>query len=299
MTPDALSDSVHWLRRLVSIAPIRLLAMFGILTAIYSGSASGAFAVLKRLPQQWRALWGGFVLLAIVALVLVLYRGMVLWIERRRVAELAMPPGLRLLAGGTLTGVLCLSAVFAIYAVLGMLGTAQYVGGIAVLGSLTICIIASLAEELIMRGIVFRVMEQWLGSGIAIGFSSFLFGLVHLANPNATLLGAIAIAVETGMLLGGAYMLCRNLWLPIGVHFGWNLAESVIYGANTSGLNLPGLFSVPVHGPALMTGSAFGPEASLPAMVIGTTAACLFLFFAVRRGQWQPLRWQLRLPVSA
>ena len=299
MTPNAPSASVHGFRGLVSIAPIRVLVMFAIFVALYSAMTTGALAILTRLPQRWRALWIGFVLIAIVALVLLVYRGLVIWIERRRVTELAVPPGMRLLAGGTLIGVLCLSAIFAVYAALGMLGTVQYVGGVAVLGSLVVCIIASLAEELIMRGVVFRVMEQWLGSGIALGFSSLLFGLVHLANPNATLLGAVAIASETGVLIGAAYLLCRNLWLPIGVHFGWNLAESVVYGANTSGLNLPGLFSIPLHGSALMSGGAFGPEASVPAMVVGAAAGGLFVFLAARRGQWQPLRWQLRLPVSA
>jgi membrane protease YdiL (CAAX protease family) len=299
MTPDTRTASVHWLRNLVSIAPVRLLVMFIILAGIYAALASGGHAVFGRLPQQWRTLWIGFVLLVIVAVLLLVYRGLVVWIEQRRVNEVPLPPTMKLLAGGTLIGVLCLSAVYAIFAAFGMLGPVQYVGSIAVLGSLVICVIASLAEELIMRGIVFRLMEQWLGSGIAIGFSSALFGLVHLANPNATLLGAIAIAVETGMLLGGAYMLCRNLWLPIGVHFGWNLAESVIFGAHDSGLTLPGLLSIPVQGSTLASGGTFGPEASVSAMVVGTTAAGILLFFAVRRGQWQALRWRLRLPLSA
>jgi len=256
-------------------------------------------AVFAHLTHAWRALWLGFVVVVIVTVLLISYRRLAIWIERRRTAELPVAPAMRLLGAGTLSGVLCLTAIFAIYAALGMTGSVQYVGGIAVLGSLTVCITASLAEELIMRGVVFRVMEQWLGSGTALAFSSLMFGLIHLLNPTATLLGAVAIAVETGLMLGAAYMLCRNLWLPIGVHFGWNLAESVIYGAHDSGLPLPGLLLIPVHGSELMTGGAFGPEASLPAMVVGTTAAGLFLFYAVRRGQWQPLRWQLRLPLSA
>jgi uncharacterized protein len=290
---------VHWLRRLVSIAPLRLLVQCAVLMGIYSAMATGALAVFAHLSHLWRALWLGLALVVIVTVLLISYRRLALWIERRRAAELPVRPDRRLLAAGTLTGVLCLSAIFIIYAALGMIGTVQYVGSVGVLASLAICIVASLAEELIMRGVVFRLLEQWLGSGIALAFSSILFGLIHLTNPAATLLGALAIAVETGLLFGGAYLLCRNLWLPIGIHFGWNLAESVIFGAHDSGLPLPGLFSIPVHGSELMTGGAFGPEASLPAMLVGTTAAGFFLFFAVRRGHWQPLRWQLRLPLAA
>jgi membrane protease YdiL (CAAX protease family) len=265
----------------------------------YSALSSGAFALYLRLPEFWHVPYGVLVLLLVVSVLLWLYFGLARWVEQRTVTELAMPPGVRLLGAGTLLGMLCIHALFAIYALLGLIGSVQFAPNWAVLGTLFICILSAVAEELLMRGILLRVMEQWLGSGAAIGISSLLFGLLHLNNPHATWFGALAIAVEAGAMLGAAYVVYRNLWLPIGVHFGWNLTQSLIYGAHDSGLDLKGLFTVPLRGSDWLTGGSFGPEASIPAMAVGSCAALVLLALAARRGQWQPLRWRLRLPQSA
>jgi len=102
---------VHWLRRLVSIAPLRLLVQCAVLMGIYSAMATGALAVFAHSSHLWRALWLGLVLVVIVTVLLISYRRLAIWIERRRAAELPVLPDIRLLAAGTLTGVLCLSAM--------------------------------------------------------------------------------------------------------------------------------------------------------------------------------------------
>jgi membrane protease YdiL (CAAX protease family) len=298
MSTDVETRRAGWIRRLLGIAPIRLLGLLTIFSLIYFGMASGAFALFKRVPDAMRVGYGALVTFVMVGVLLWLYPRLTRWIERRPAAELALAPGMRLLAVGTLVGMLCIHAIFVIYALRGMIASVHFTPSVAVMGALIVCILSALAEELIMRGIVLRVMEQWMGSGVAIGFSSLLFGLVHLNNPHATWIGALAIAVETGGMLGGAYLLYRNLWLPIGIHFGWNLTESVVYGAHNSGLDLKGLLTTAINGSDLMTGGEFGPEASLPAVGVGTFMAIVLITLAVRRGQWQPLRWQWRLPLA-
>ena len=57
------------------------------------------------------------------------------------------------------------------------------------------------------------------------------FGLIHAANKGATLESTLAIALEAGILLAASYILTRSLWLPIGLHFGWNFTEGGIFGA--------------------------------------------------------------------
>ncbi|HEX3116662.1 MAG TPA: CPBP family intramembrane glutamic endopeptidase, partial [Bradyrhizobium sp.] len=79
-------------------------------------------------------------------------------------------------------------------------------------------ITAAVTEEFFFRGILFRWIEEFAGSWAALLVTALLFGLAHRANPNATWFSSFAIAVEAGILLGGAYMLTRSLWLPIGLH---------------------------------------------------------------------------------
>ena len=90
-------------------------------------------------------------------------------------------------------------------------------------------------EELLFRGILFRWIEEFGGSWAALAVTSALFGLAHIFNPGATWFSSFAIAVEAGVLLGGAYMLTRNLWLAMGLHAGWNFTQGEIFDVPVSG----------------------------------------------------------------
>jgi uncharacterized protein len=137
-------------------------------------------------------------------------------------------------------------------------------------------------EELLARAIIFRLLMRAAGVWPAIVVSSLLFGAGHLGNPNATVLSAAAIAVEAGTLLAGFYLLTGRLWMSIGAHIAWNVAQGPVFGASVSGHPEVGsvFASAPVAGaPAWLTGGAFGPEASVPAML-----ACLVAFALTWRG---------------
>src|SRR5688572_22811179 len=79
-------------------------------------------------------------------------------------------------------------------------------------------LMAGVTEEILLRGIVFRWLEEFGGSWFALALSALIFGFLHAGNPNATLISSLSIALAAGVLLGGAYMLTRNLWLAIGMH---------------------------------------------------------------------------------
>jgi hypothetical protein len=78
-----------------------------------------------------------------------------------------------------------------------------------------------------------------------------------------------------------------SLWLPIGLHFGWNFTEGVVLGAplSGSGIDLPGLLVAHPSGPELLTGGRFGPEAGLPALLLCLVVAAFLLRDAHRRGR--------------
>jgi hypothetical protein len=146
-------------------------------------------------------------------------------------------------------------------------------------------------EEVLFRGIIFRQLEQAIGTWLAIGASALFFGLGHRGNPGATWASGVAIAIEAGALLAASYVATRSLWMPIGLHWSWNLFEGPVWGSLVSGLPLPVLADARFSGPRLLTGGAFGPEASVPAMVLGTALGAWFLVLAVRRGQIVTPAW--------
>ncbi len=145
-------------------------------------------------------------------------------------------------------------------------------------------------EELLFRGVLFRLLEEWSGTWIALAVSATLFGLAHLANRGATAESALAIALEAGVLLGLAYIATRNLWLPIGLHFAWNYCEGPIFGTTVSGGHAALASAVTAHidGPAWLTGGTFGPEAGICAILTCLVASIAFLFVILARTRAVP-----------
>jgi hypothetical protein len=94
-------------------------------------------------------------------------------------------------------------------------------------------------------------------------------------------MAAIAIMVEAGVFLSAAYMLTRRLWLPIGIHAGWNFAQGGIFGVSVSGTGATGILQSTLTGPVWLSGGEFGAEASVVAIAICGTLG-IALFFRVR-----------------
>src|SRR5581483_8176691 len=134
--------------------------------------------------------------------------------------------------------------------------------------SLVILIGGAIQEELVFRGMIFRKLERSFGSWIALVVSAILFGLLHMANANATLVSTIALIVSAGVLFPAIYILTRSLWWAIGVHLGWNFFEGPVFGSQVSGHIMPGFFSSVITGPIAWAGGGFGPEAGLASILI-------------------------------
>jgi hypothetical protein len=137
---------------------------------------------------------------------------------------------------------------------------------------LGVFIIVGWQEELLARGYWLQNISEGLNIFWGVLISSLVFSLGHLFNPNMGSLPAAGLFLA-GLFLAYAYLRSRRLWLPIGLHIGWNFFEGTIFGFPVSGLNLFGLIELSVDGPALIHGGPFGPEAGLvllPALALGT-----------------------------
>jgi len=160
----------------------------------------------------------------------------------------------------------------------GFLGIAGMMSSVAVM------------EEVLFRGVLFRILEERTGTVISLVVSSLLFGATHLVNVNATPWGAMAIALTGGTMLAAAYTATRSLWFPIGLHFAWNFTHAGVFGIAVSGSeDVPnGLLRTTLSGASVVTGGSFGPEASLMALLVCLVPTTVLLRRAARNGLIRP-----------
>ena len=142
----------------------------------------------------------------------------------------------------------------------------------------------AVGEEMIFRGVIFRWIDERWNTWVALLISAILFGWMHISNDNATWWSSLAIAVEAGLLLGAAYKWSGSLWVPIGIHWAWNYTQGNIFGLAVSGSNAgETILTTIVNGPDIITGGAFGPEASIISVILGTFFTIVFLANCYRR----------------
>jgi CAAX protease family protein len=213
------------------------------------------------------------------ALLLLLYLGAVRLLEKRRPDELRWSDARGGLLRGLGLGPLLFAVVIALIAVFGGYSIDSWGSVGRSLAALGVMTGVAVSEELLFRGVLLRLLVEMTNTTVALAISAVVFGLVHLANPGATIWGALAIAVEAGLMLGAAYVAFQNLWVPIGLHLAWNWAQAGIFGATVSGSDLKslGLFESTMSGPAVLTGGGFGPEASVFAILVCAVPTVLFL----------------------
>jgi membrane protease YdiL (CAAX protease family) len=206
---------------------------------------------------------------------------------------------LRRLGLGLFAGFAVFSIAVAIAAALGIYritGPGDASGLFAAL--LASAIFPAISEELVFRGILFRWIEEFGGSWLALLLTSAFFGAAHLHNPNSSMIAAVGIAFEAGVMLGAAYMLTRSLWLPMGMHAAWNFTQGEIFDIPVSGTKVHGLVDAQLTGPPLLTGNGFGLEASLIAIVVATAFGLWLLWLAIRAGELRHPMWVRARPLA-
>lgn len=221
------------------------------------------------------------------------YLGYAHFIEQRAASELALPGMGRELGIGLVIGAGLYASCELVLMAMGI----YRIDGLNPLSFMIPAIAMALAsgifEELLFRGVLFGAVESWFGSWAALVVSSLVFGLTHLMNPEATLEGALFIAVEAGILLAAAYMLTRRLWLSMGFHVAWNYTQSAIFSSIVSGNEAAsGLIRSTIDGPDYLTGGNFGVESSVLALIVCTTTGIVMLVMAAKRGKIVPPIWK-------
>ena len=274
---------------------VRLLVFTLVLVAAYIGLQMAGAVIVPKAPGL---VHDGLRVACAVGLALgmfAVYALLVLGLEARAPTELGLKTAAPNLAAGVGIGAGLFVSVYVVLGLMGVVRIEGFAGQAGVWVALAGALAAAVGEELAIRGGLFRVVEDMAGTLVAVLVSAAIFGLLHAANPGANLVSSVSIALEAGVLLGLAYALTRSLWLPIGLHFGWNFTEGGVFGAAVSGGQSHGMIKAAVVGPDLLTGGAFGPEASVVAVVLSLLLSAAMAWLVVRRDQWKPLTFRLRL----
>lgn len=211
---------------------------------------------------------------------------------REKRDEFPLPPAFMDWARGLAIGAGLMALAVGIAAALGVYRiTGWGTGSDYAIALFSAGLVAGFVEEALFRGVLFRFIEEMLGSWGALGITSFLFGFAHFFNANATVFSSVAIALEAGIMLGACYMLTRSLWLAVGLHMGWNVAQGYVFAVPVSGHPVEGLVRAELSGHPLLSGGAFGLEASVIGLGVATAAGVWILRKAIAAGQVKPPMW--------
>ncbi len=206
--------------------------------------------------------------LALLSTLLVVW-GFRRWIDRRSFKSLGWTAAghQREMIVGLALGLILVLAGFGILLSLGFLtiDSIQF-PIVSILVYFLLFVIVALNEELVMRGYILNNLMQSMNKYIALIVSSLLFMILHLRNPNVSVLGMTNVFLA-GLLLGAFYIHHKNLWLPIFLHFSWNFFQGPVLGFEVSGLALDSIISQSITGPDWLTGGEFGYEGSLLANI--------------------------------
>lgn len=206
--------------------------------------------------------------------------------ENRAASELRLRPLLPETLAGLAIGALLIAAIIGIMAAFGW-ATIQSSAINAILPSLKETIQAAVIEETLFRIILFRLLWRAFGAWPALIGAAVVFGGLHLLNPGSTLFSAACLIAGEG-ILAALYMLRGRLWLPVGMHAGWDFTQGWIFGSAVSGMTFFAggpLVTRPAPATAdVLSGGGFGPESTVASLAVSLIASAVLLYAAWSRG---------------
>ena len=128
--------------------------------------------------------------------------------------------------------------------------------------------LAALLEDFFYRGYLLFTLTTGIGFWPAAVITSLWMGGMHYLNPGGHGLGPVAATMYC-MVTFLVLRITGDMWMPLGIHAAWSWGELFFYGTPSSGFPSVGhLLSGSFHGPAWLTGGAFGPEAGVPNLIL-------------------------------
>jgi len=204
--------------------------------------------------------------------------------ERREITELSIKKIPKEFAGGLALGFSMISLGILILFLLGYYRPVSIANSSYMLEPFSFLFTAALFEEVFYRLIVYRIIEEWLGTWWALVLMTVVFATPHFFNPNISPLAVVAMLVFS-VTTGVIYTYSKSLWLAFAFHLGWNFAQP-FYGSNLSGLeDIGSIIKSKFNGPEWLTGSKFGIEDSVLSILFLTGLSVVLLYFCFKQGK--------------
>ena len=214
------------------------------------------------------------------------YWAYVKWVERRGVNELGASGALAEWAGGAALGVLLGLLTLAPLWGIGVYRFEGLGASFPLLKQVPEMMLVSVMEELLMRGVVFRIAQQAWGTRRALVLTTTLFVIAHLPGDISWI--GMLVTAAASLAFTAAYQVNERLWLPMGMHFAWNYLFSAVFSVPVSGHEAEGWLHGSMSGPGWLSGGAYGIEASAMALLVWSVAAALLLRRAHAQGKFTP-----------
>jgi membrane protease YdiL (CAAX protease family) len=276
------------IKKILHTAIAKIIIGGAVIIAVYN-LLLGSLNYFFRLGQVVPIVRYTIIPVIIAACILISYIVIYRYFEKRKITELSTNRIGKYLVAGLFLGLILPSlAIFVAYLrgeyiVLSISNlTDIFLRDLTV--SIAFGILTAILEEILFRGILFRLIEEKLGSYIALVISSVIFGFLHLLNDSSALFAAVAISIIS-IILTAAYMYTRNLWFPVAIHFALNFAQGDIFGTPVSGE--PASTSIIVsqlEGSKWFTGGTWGIEATIQIVIFSLIAGIILLVLSRRKG---------------
>jgi uncharacterized protein len=242
-----------------------------------------SFALMEAmLPKEMVSAWSNLVAAVVCAIGYWVYANLV---ERRDVNELSCSGAMGEWARGAALGVLLSMLTLGPLWGLGVFRLEGVGDGFRLVMMIPEMVLVAVFEELLIRGVVFRIAEEAWGSRRALLFATVLFVAAHL--PGEISLMGVLVTAAASVAFTAAYQLSRRLWLPIGMHFAWNYLFSAVFSVPVSGHEAKGWLLGSMSGPEWLSGGAYGVEASAMALIVWVVASALLLRLALVHGRFK------------
>jgi len=230
------------------------------------------------------------------AAAVIIYFSLYKFYEKREITELTPGPYGRYVKAGFYTGFLLQSLFILVIFIAGDYTIVRVNPFSDMIPAFIMAFTAGFVAEIIIIGIVFRLIEQQFGTGLSITIMIIIFIIAHSGVKDGNIVSVLSTSIVAGLLLPASFVYTRNLLFPIFLHFAWDFTEPGIYGAINPSISITkSLFESKISGPRLITGGPLGPQNSIQALIICLVLGFIFLWLAKRKNNIIPLRTSVRV----
>jgi membrane protease YdiL (CAAX protease family) len=203
--------------------------------------------------------------------------------DKREITEISLKYLLKEMFGSFIFGFLIISLSIFILYLLGHYEAYDIITTQFTARSFTVLIFAALVEDLFHRGLILRVMENWLGTHIALVIA-MLVELQHVFNPNTDLY-SIFLYLIWGFTMAMLFIYTKRIWLPFFFHLGWNFAQP-FYGSNLTGTtDMGSIIQSKFTGHELLTGGDSGIENSIVTTSLLLIIGIVYYYLSKKEGK--------------